>query len=192
MDLGGYIEALPAAKREGLYESQWTCQALLRSLPAVAQQYVLRLLFLDEPFDCALVGSWARPEHRGAHEAALARLAGLTVLTTARSAATGKEGYALHAAFKRQLRAALTGAGGRRGAGDAVPPGVAALTPAAAELEAYARAQWEGLLLFLLDQSGTAAPPGLPAVVPCKPLELLSLLHGARPMYSRSSAHSWW
>jgi hypothetical protein len=35
-----------------LYKSPWVCQALQRSLPPLAQQYVLNLLFFDRSIDC--------------------------------------------------------------------------------------------------------------------------------------------
>lgn len=44
-----YVETLDAAVRDKLYESSWTCQAMLRSLQPLAKQYVLRLLWVDRP-----------------------------------------------------------------------------------------------------------------------------------------------
>lgn len=46
-DLIFYLEHLPPLKLAGLYDSPFTCQAVLRSLPPLARQYVLRLLSLD-------------------------------------------------------------------------------------------------------------------------------------------------
>jgi transcription initiation factor TFIIH subunit 4 len=47
MDLITYLEALPPVKLSRLYDSPFTCLAVLRSLPPLAKQYTLRLLFLD-------------------------------------------------------------------------------------------------------------------------------------------------
>ena len=47
MDLLNYMRGLPSVLLGPLYDSPFTCQAVLRSLPAVAKQYVLRLLYLD-------------------------------------------------------------------------------------------------------------------------------------------------
>lgn len=44
-----YVETLDSAVRDKLYESSWTCQAMLRSLQPLAKQYVLRLLWVDRP-----------------------------------------------------------------------------------------------------------------------------------------------
>jgi transcription initiation factor TFIIH subunit 4 len=37
-----YMATLPAAKMDQLYDSAWTCQAVLRSLPPLAKQYAAR------------------------------------------------------------------------------------------------------------------------------------------------------
>ncbi len=42
-----YFEQLPPIKLSNLYDSPYTCQAVMRSLPPLAKQYVVRLLFLD-------------------------------------------------------------------------------------------------------------------------------------------------
>lgn len=47
MDLASYLASLPRPKLDALYESPWTCRAVLRSLPPLAKQYVLRMLLLE-------------------------------------------------------------------------------------------------------------------------------------------------
>lgn len=47
--LTSFLETLPEEKLEGLYDNQWTCQAVFRSLPPLAKQLCLRLTFLDVP-----------------------------------------------------------------------------------------------------------------------------------------------
>lgn len=53
MELAGtltsFLETLPNEKLRGLYDNQWTCQAVFRSLPPIAKQYCLRLLFVNTP-----------------------------------------------------------------------------------------------------------------------------------------------
>ncbi len=45
-----YVASLPAAKVDALYGgSRWTCAALLRALPPLGKQLVLRLLHVDAP-----------------------------------------------------------------------------------------------------------------------------------------------
>ena len=48
MDLIAYIGSLPPVKITRLYENEFTCLAVLRSLEALAKQYVFRLINLDE------------------------------------------------------------------------------------------------------------------------------------------------
>jgi len=44
-----FLETLSSSKLLGLYDNQWTCQAVFRSLPPLAKQYCLRLILLKEP-----------------------------------------------------------------------------------------------------------------------------------------------
>lgn len=48
MDLISYLEGLPPGVIGALYGSYWTCRAVLRGLPPLAKQYVMRLVLLDE------------------------------------------------------------------------------------------------------------------------------------------------
>ena len=47
MDLIDYVASLPPIKITRLYDNPFTCQAVLRSLSSLAQQYILRLLFIE-------------------------------------------------------------------------------------------------------------------------------------------------
>lgn len=49
MDLVKYVSNCTSETRDQLYDSPWTCQALFRSLSPLAKQYILRLLYTDEP-----------------------------------------------------------------------------------------------------------------------------------------------
>lgn len=49
MNFVSWLEGLPQETATKLYASHWACQAVLRGLPPLAKQYVLRLLFLDGP-----------------------------------------------------------------------------------------------------------------------------------------------
>jgi transcription initiation factor TFIIH subunit 4 len=51
-----YVQELTPDRRDGLWDSPWTCQAVLRALPELAKHYVMRLLFVG---DVAVpVGGW--------------------------------------------------------------------------------------------------------------------------------------
>ena len=49
MELAAYLVALPRDTLDALYESRWTCLAVLRSLPPLGSQYLLRMLLVDAP-----------------------------------------------------------------------------------------------------------------------------------------------
>ncbi len=59
VNIASYIEGVEGKTRDMLYESPWTCQALFRSLPPLAKQYILRLLWIgDRPVaKCRFGGS---------------------------------------------------------------------------------------------------------------------------------------
>lgn len=56
-NLTTFLQTLPSQKIVGLYKYQWTCQAVFRSLPTVARQYVLRLLYVDQPIPQSMIST---------------------------------------------------------------------------------------------------------------------------------------
>jgi hypothetical protein len=48
LDLASYIAALPPQIKFDVFSSPWTTQALFRALSPLAQQYILRLLYVDD------------------------------------------------------------------------------------------------------------------------------------------------
>lgn len=83
-------------ERRGLYSCLWTSQAVMRHLPPIAKQFVLRLLFLHAPVTTSVFHSWTQVVKPGSRElvlgagGALACLERLHVLT--RQAAGGGKG----------------------------------------------------------------------------------------------------
>ena len=49
VNITSFLGDLSAAQRNDLYTSPFTCQAVFRSLPPLAKNYVLRLLLVDVP-----------------------------------------------------------------------------------------------------------------------------------------------
>ena len=64
MDFSQYLNSLPSDQLSALYESPWTCQAVLRSLPPLAQQLVLRLLHVDDPVSDSLLRGVVKAEFK--------------------------------------------------------------------------------------------------------------------------------
>lgn len=146
-DFMGMVANLPALKVDSLYESHWTCQAILRSLPPLAKMYVLRLLYIDTVVTSKLMDEWILPEYQTKHRVAIDRLEQLRVLLLA-SDGKKEQNYKLNPKFQKQLRQALTNGGGPPR--DPLPSSVAVRLPSLGELESYALRQWEGVLLQLV------------------------------------------
>lgn len=65
MDFTAYIQTLSVGKRTLLYQSPWTSLAVFRNLPPLGQQYVMRLLFLSQPFPKGEQGSGGAAQGTG-------------------------------------------------------------------------------------------------------------------------------
>lgn len=121
MNLFTYLESLPASRLAQLYESSWTCQAVLRSLPPIGKAYVMRLLLVDQaipagplmmtgtpvqtqPHAADVLASWVQPQHQAKHTTAMKKLQALQVLQTVDNAS-----FLLNPLFASQLRDAITG-----------------------------------------------------------------------------------
>ncbi|CAI5990958.1 unnamed protein product, partial [Closterium sp. NIES-64] len=157
-----YLASLPAAQLDRLYSSLYTCQAVLRSLPPLAKQYVLRLLFLTDPVPAALVADWPKPEAHSKHKAALDRLQQLRLLlacsetgSLAAAASSAPAAFRLNPTFQQQLQQALTS-----GAPVSRPSVPATRLPSAAELAAHATSHWEAVLMHLISPPSIAGGHG--------------------------------
>lgn len=85
-----YLERLPpdaldklygaAAATEGQQQQgarshgQWTCRALLQSLPQLAKQHVMRLLFVEGSVDKGMLKSWVKKEYQRVHAASIRKV----------------------------------------------------------------------------------------------------------------------
>lgn len=61
MDAFEFLETLPGATLERLYEDPWACQAVFQALPPLAQQFVLRLLACESPVPRQMLEQWVLP-----------------------------------------------------------------------------------------------------------------------------------
>lgn len=77
-----YLERLPADALDTLYgrdsgsssHGQWTCRAMLQSLPQLAKQHVMRLLFIEGFVDKNLLKSWVKKEYQRVHAASIRKV----------------------------------------------------------------------------------------------------------------------
>ncbi|CAI5494039.1 unnamed protein product, partial [Closterium sp. Naga37s-1] len=135
------------------------------SLPPLAKQYVLRLLFLTDPVPAALVADWPKPEAHSKHKAALDRLQQLRLLlacsetgSLAAAASSAPAAFRLNPTFQQQLQQALTS--GAPVSRPSVPASVATRLPSAAELAAHATSHWEAVLMHLISPPSIAGGHG--------------------------------
>ncbi|BBN14722.1 transcription initiation factor TFIIH subunit 4 [Marchantia polymorpha subsp. ruderalis] len=144
------VAALPAAKLDELYGSPWTCQAVVRSLPPLAKQYVLRLLFVEAAVSSKSIQDWALPDALNKHKVAIDKLEQLRVLIEA-TERRKEVSYKLNPRLQKQLQDVLkTGGGVPR---ESLPASFAARVPSLVDLENYAMKQWEAVLLQLVSSA---------------------------------------
>lgn len=77
-----YLERLPPEALDKLYgkdagsstHGQWTCRALLQSLPQLAKQHVMRLLFVEGFVDKGMLKSWVKKEYQRVHAVSIRKV----------------------------------------------------------------------------------------------------------------------
>lgn len=58
IDLQEYLKSKPQNVIESLYNYPSICLAVYRELPEIARQFVIRILFVEQPVPQAVVASW--------------------------------------------------------------------------------------------------------------------------------------
>lgn len=183
--LHDYFATLPKAALNRLYEDKWTCQGLLRALPALARLYALRLVMLsaDEGsgVPAKIVSSWPMPEAQQEHDAALDNLRRLGLLLQGELSDGGGEAYWLHRGFAKQLRDCLcaidelSAADERKAGDDGASSSSAAGALALAEIEQQANGAWERVLHAILQPT-----KDVPLSMECKGASVHALLKEAQ------------
>ncbi|PRW59756.1 general transcription factor IIH subunit 4 isoform B [Chlorella sorokiniana] len=169
--LVAFVTGLTGGQLEQLFVQPYCVVAILRSLQPLSRHVLLRFTATSGSISAALVSSWARAEGDSKLGAALAELQKLHLL--AQVAQGGQAAWAVNASFQAQLRHAICSGLLTEQDSGALPP--AAALPSAAELNAYARQQWDGLLLYLV--GGSSQPPGPPPELRgAAPVDIPSLL----------------
>lgn len=77
-----YLETLPPQALDTLYglnagnssHGQWTCRAILQSLPQLAKQHVMRLLFVKDYVERVMLKSWVVKEYHRVHAASVRKV----------------------------------------------------------------------------------------------------------------------
>uniref|UniRef100_A0A8C4HS71 General transcription factor IIH subunit 4 n=1 Tax=Dicentrarchus labrax TaxID=13489 RepID=A0A8C4HS71_DICLA len=147
-NLHEYLRELSPEILDRLYNHPATCLAVYRELPSLAKNYVMRMLFLDQPLPQAAVALWVKKDSQKDHDECVSVLAGLR-LWHCQQLQGGLQGYILNPVFKDNLRIALLG-GGRAWADEGSTLGPDRHARDIDSLDRYAMERWEVILHFMV------------------------------------------
>ncbi|XP_034016856.1 general transcription factor IIH subunit 4 [Thalassophryne amazonica] len=153
-NLHEYLRELSADVIDRLYSHAATCLAVHRELPPLAKNYVMRMLFLDQPLPQAAVALWVKKDSQRDHDECVSLLVGLR-LWHSQQLQGGLQGYVLSTVFKENLRIALLG-GGKAWTDEGSTLGPDRHARDIESLDRYAVERWEVILHFMVG-SPTAA-----------------------------------
>uniref|UniRef100_A0A1A8JPX5 General transcription factor IIH subunit 4 n=2 Tax=Nothobranchius TaxID=28779 RepID=A0A1A8JPX5_NOTKU len=147
-NLHEYMKELSPDVLDRLFNHPATCLAVYRELPKLAQNYVIRMLFLDQPLPQAAVALWMKKEGQRDHDECVSVLTGLR-LWHSQQLQGGLQGYTLNPVFKDNLRTALLG-GGTAWAEEQSALGPDRHARDIESLDRYAMERWEVILQFMV------------------------------------------
>ncbi|KAJ3023533.1 RNA polymerase II transcription factor B 52 kDa subunit [Thoreauomyces humboldtii] len=103
-----YLEGLDSSKLDLLYAQPATCLAILRLLPPVAKQIVMRLLYTQRPVSRADIETWCYQAHSGTLHESLKKLSKLHICVERRD----RPDYVqMNRTFQENFHNALVGGG---------------------------------------------------------------------------------
>uniref|UniRef100_A0A672Z477 General transcription factor IIH subunit 4 n=1 Tax=Sphaeramia orbicularis TaxID=375764 RepID=A0A672Z477_9TELE len=158
-NLHEYLRELSPEILDRLYNHPATCLAVYRELPSLAKNYVMRMLFLDQPLPQAAVALWVKKDSQKDHDECVSVLAGLR-LWHSQQLQGGLQGYILNPVFKDNLRIALLG-GGRAWADEGSSLGPDRHARDIESLDRYAMERWEVILHFMVGSPSAAVSQDL-------------------------------
>lgn len=156
-DLQEYLKSRPNEVLDKLYNYPSICLAVYRELPEIARQFVIRILFVEQPVPQAVVASWGSQHYAQEQQAATNTLTELNVWRAA-AIPGGLPAWELTPTFKKNLKIALLG-GGRPWSmsntldGDSKPRDIAFL-------DNYAMSRWRCVLHYMVGAGSTKGPEG--------------------------------
>ncbi|XP_054877856.1 general transcription factor IIH subunit 4 isoform X2 [Poeciliopsis prolifica] len=147
-NLHEYLRELNPEILDRLYNHPATCLAVYRELPSLAKNYVMRMLFLDQPLPQAAVALWVQKTSQRDHDDCVSVLTGLR-LWHSQHLQGGLQGYILNPVFKENLGTALLG-GGAQWADEGSSLGPDRHARDVESLDRYAMERWEVILQFMV------------------------------------------
>ncbi|XP_043940298.1 general transcription factor IIH subunit 4 [Protopterus annectens] len=158
-NLHEFLRELSPAVLDRLYNHPATCLAVFRELPPLTRNYVMRMLFLDQPLPQAAVAFWVKKENHREHEEGTNILTGLRLWHT-QLLPGGLQGFILNPVFRENLRIALLG-GGKAWADDTSQLGPDKHARDVPSLDKYAMERWEVILHFMVGSPSAAVSQDL-------------------------------
>lgn len=105
-----YLKSKPTAIVEGLYNHPSICLAIYRELPELARQFIIRILFVEQPVPQAVISSWVSQLHSKEHTMSVRTLSDLAIWRSI-VISGGLPAWELMPTFKKNLKVALLGGG---------------------------------------------------------------------------------
>lgn len=151
IDLQRYLKSKTSTVIESFYNHPSICLAVYRELPEIARQFVIRILFVEQPVPQAVIASWTSQLHSKEHSNATSTLTDLVIW---RSVAIpgGLPAYELMPTFKKNLKIALLGGGRPWNMSNTLDPDSKARD--IQFLDNYAMSRWRCVLHYMVGASG--------------------------------------
>uniref|UniRef100_A0A5F9DLM6 General transcription factor IIH subunit 4 n=1 Tax=Oryctolagus cuniculus TaxID=9986 RepID=A0A5F9DLM6_RABIT len=158
-NLQEFLGSLSPGVLDRLYGHPATCLAVFRELPSLAKNWVMRMLFLEQPLPQAAVALWVKKEFSKAQEQSTGLLSGLRIWHT-QLLPGGLQGLILNPVFRQNLRVALLG-GGKAWSDDTSQLGPDKHARDVPSLDKYAEERWEVVLHFMVGSPSAAVSQDL-------------------------------
>ncbi|KAJ8366761.1 hypothetical protein AAFF_G00342540 [Aldrovandia affinis] len=158
-NLHEYLRELTPDVLDRLYNHPATCLAVYRELPPLAKNYVMRMVFLDQPLPQAAVALWVKKDSQKDHDECVSVLMGLRMWHS-QQLQGGLQGLLLNPVFKENLRVALLG-GGQAWADEGSSLGPDRHPRDVGSLDRYALERWEVILHFMVGSPSAAVSQDL-------------------------------
>lgn len=107
-NLYAYLKTLPSSMLETLYKHPCPCMAIFRDLTAMAQQLLLRQLFIDQILAKSVVSTWITNEGKKDFDEAVRILTELKIWTEV-PLNSGLMGWKLNEDFREGVQAVIVG-----------------------------------------------------------------------------------
>ncbi|GAB5571300.1 general transcription factor IIH subunit 4 isoform X1 [Prionailurus iriomotensis] len=157
-NLQEFLGGLSPGILDRLYGHPATCLAVFRELPSLAKNWVMRMLFLEQPLPQAAVALWVKKEFSKAQEESTGLLSGLRIWHT-QLLPGGLQGLILNPIFRQNLRIALLG--GKAWSDDTSQLGPDKHARDVPSLDKYAEERWEVVLHFMVGSPSAAVSQDL-------------------------------